>query len=106
MGLASRRSADQPRIDNPGGVEIIETIEMRESLGIAHAPGIVAVLDSFPSAEPDAFAGRQVEIRIPDGRSIPARVEAVRDRGATISFFFRGLTPTDVPEGSRVEFDD
>ncbi|HMB07793.1 MAG TPA: hypothetical protein VKP69_29195, partial [Isosphaeraceae bacterium] len=75
-------------------------------LQIAHAPGVVAVLDSFPAAEPDAFVGRAVRLRTPAGRSIPARVGAVRDHGTTISFFFRDLTRMDIPAGSWVEFDD
>jgi hypothetical protein len=108
MGLASRPSPSpiRPQGDASGSIGIIDTIEMKESLRIAHAPGVVAVLDAFPAAEPEAFVGRAVRLRTPDGRSLPARVEAVRDHGATISFFFRGLTRADIPVGSRVELDD
>ena len=106
MGLASRPSPIRPQVDVPGGIGIIDTIEMKESLRIAHAPGVVAVLDAFPAAEPAAFVGQTVRLRTPAGHSLPARVEAVRDHGATISFFFRGLTREDIPVGSRVEFDD
>ena len=104
MGLASRRSPQ--RVDAPAGVEIIDTIEMKESLRIAHAPGVVAVLDSFPSADPQAFVGRGVRPRTPAGRELAAQVDAVRDHGNTISFFFPGLTKADIPVGSRLEFND
>jgi hypothetical protein len=105
MGLASRPSPGHAQVDAPGGIGIIETIAMKESLGIAHAPGVVAVLDAFPAAEPEAFVGQSVRLRTPAGRSFPAQVDAVRDHGTTISFFFRGPTRADIPVGSRVEFD-
>jgi hypothetical protein len=106
MGLASRRSPNPQRAEVPASVGIIETIVMKESLAIAHAPGVVAVLESFPSADPQAFVGRTVQLQSPAGRVLAAQIEAVRDHGTTISFFFRGLTAADIPLGSRVEFND
>ena len=50
MELASRRSPNPQRADLPASVGIIDTIVMKESLAIDHAPGIVAVLDSFRPA--------------------------------------------------------
>lgn len=105
MGLASRPGSSPPRID-PGGVGIIETIEVKGTPPSAHAPGLVLVLDAYPLSEPGGFVGRAVRIRIPSGRTLPARIEEVRDHGATISLFFRDLSRNDVPEGSRIEFDD
>ncbi len=93
-------------MDAPGRVGIIDTIEMKESLRIPHAPGVVAVLDSFAATELERFVGRAVRLLTPTGGSTPARVDGVRDHGTTISFFFRGLTRRDIPEGSWVEFDD
>jgi hypothetical protein len=101
MELVSRPSPQG--VDAPVGVGIIDTIEMKESLGIAHAPGIVVVLDSFPSADPQAFVGRDVRLLIPGGGELAARVDAVRDHGTTISFYFPGLTKADIPAGSRLE---
>ena len=104
MGLASRQSPQ--RVDTPAGVGIVDTIEMKESLRIAHAPGVVAVLDSFPSADPQAFVGRRVRLLTSAGHELAAQVDAVRDHGTTISFFFSGLTKADIPIGSRLEFND
>jgi len=108
MELASHQSqSPSPRpIDGPRGVGVIDTIEMKRSLGITHAPGVVAVLDAFPSADPQSFIGRGVRISTPAGRERTARVEGVRDHGTTISVFFGGLTRADLPVGSRIEFDD
>ena len=78
---------------------------MKPEFGIAHAPGVVAVLDAFQPPNPDAFVGRVVRLRRPDGPSRAATIEAVRDHGATVSLFFRGLTGDDLPAGSIVEFD-
>ena len=104
MGLVSRRSTD-PRHEAVGGVGVIDTIIMKPSLGIAGAPGVVAILDGFRPADPGAFVGQVVRLRTPSGATCSAPVEAVRDHGTTISFFFRGLNGADVPVGSRVEFD-
>jgi hypothetical protein len=102
MGLASRRSPQ--RVDATAGIKIIDTIEMKESLRLAHAPGVVVVLDSFPSADPQAFVGRGVRLLTPSGGELAVQVDAVRDHGTTISFFFPGLTKGDIPVGSRVAF--
>ena len=104
MGLVSRQSAQ--RVDAPVGVGIVDIIEMKQSLQIAHAPGVVAVLDSFPSAAAQTFVGRDVRLLTPAGRELAVRVDAVREHGTTISFFFRGLTKADIPVGSRLEFND
>jgi hypothetical protein len=106
MGLASRQSPSQQRADVPASVGIIDTIVMKESLAIDHAPGVVTVLDSFPSADPQVFVGRAVDLRSPAGGVQTAQIDAVRDHGTTISFFFRGLTAADIPVGSRLEFND
>ena len=89
MGLASRQKPDLQRVDALDGVAITETIDMKESLRLTHAPGVVAVLDSFPSDDPQSFVGRIVRIRTPEGRELVARADAVRNHITTISFFFR-----------------
>ena len=99
------RPETQP-IEPPGRVGILDIIEMKESLRIAHSPDVVVVLDSFHATDPDAFVGRSVRLLTQAGRTIVGRVEAVRDHGATISFFFRDLTRKDLPDGSWIEFDD
>jgi hypothetical protein len=106
MGLASHPSSGTQRVEVPGRVEIIETIEMKESQRITHAPGIVAVLDGFHVAETDSFVGRTIQLCTPTGSSTSVLIEAVRDHGTTISFFFRGLTRTDIPKGSWLEIRD
>ena len=106
MGLASHPSPNPRQADAPRGVGIVDTIEMKESHRIAHAPGLVVILDSYPSADPQAFIGRGVHLRTPAGHVLAVRVEAVRNHLATISFFFRDLSKADVPAGSRVEFED
>lgn len=105
LGLVSERSRSPRRVDAPGGIRVIDTIDMKESYGVAHAPGVVAVLDSYRPADPQGFIGRVVQIRPPSGRSFAARVEGVRDHAETISFFFKGLTVGEIPVGSSVEFD-
>lgn len=105
MAHVSNRSPGPRPAEAPGVVAIVDTIEMKSSLGIAHAPGVVAVLDSFAPPDPTAFVGLQVRIRTADGRERCARVEAVRDHGTTISFFFRGLNRADVPIGARLAFE-
>lgn len=104
MGLASRPSHGA-RPAELRGVGIIDVIEMKESLRVGHAPGVVAVLDAFPAEDARAFLGRSVRLRAPSGRAVAAKVEGIRDHGTTISLFFRGLTPADLPAGSRIEFD-
>jgi hypothetical protein len=105
MGLASHKSPSPLDVNAPVSVGVIDTIQMKESLGIAHAPGIVAILDTFRPADPQTFVGRRVRLRTLAGRELPAQVDAVRDHGTTISFFFRGLTTADLPIGSRIEFE-
>jgi hypothetical protein len=85
---------------------VLDTIEIRPSAELVHAPGLVAVLDAFPSDNPDAFVGRDVRLHTPDGQERIARIEAVRDHGVTISFFFRNLSKAGLPLGSRVEFEE
>src|SRR4051794_32131078 len=90
MGPASRPGPGSRATDAPSGVAIVEIIEMKSSLGIAHAPGVVAVLDSFPATDSQAFVGRGVRLFSPAGElTAHAKVEAVRDHGPTISLFFR-----------------
>lgn len=92
-------------IDPREGVAVFDVIEMKPSLGLDHAPGVVAVLDAFPSSEPQKYVDRPVVIRAADAEPRFARVGAVRDHGATVSFFFQNLTGADVPVGSRIEFE-
>jgi hypothetical protein len=49
---------------NPNLCAVIETIAMKESQRIAHAPGVVAILGSFTPADPRAFEGRGVRIGV------------------------------------------
>lgn len=104
MALASQQSPGKGAIEIRG-VGVIDSIEMKLSLGIAHAPGLVAVLDGFPSPDPQKYVDRPVLIRVAGSEPRFAKVGAVRDHGATISFFFQNLTKADVPVGSRIEFD-
>lgn len=71
-----------------------------------HAPGVAAVLDAFPSRSPEGYVGLAATIRRPDGGSSRAEVVDVRDHGATISLFFAGLAPDDVPVGSTITVSD
>ncbi len=105
MALASRQNPSRGAIDPREGVAVLDVIEMEPSLGLGHAPGVVAVLDGFPSPEPQKYVDRPVVIRTAGGEPRYARVGAVRDHGATISFFFQNLTGADVPVGSRIEFE-
>lgn len=104
MGLASGRSAKPsraaPRRDR---AKVVDTIEMKESLGISHAPGIVTVLDDFQMARPEILIGRRVMICRPDGSELVATIEAVRDHLRTMSLFFRGLTTAEIPLGSSID---
>jgi hypothetical protein len=106
MGLVSRPSPGPRPVDASGGIRVMDVIDMKESLGTAYAPGVVVVLDSFPSAHPQGFAGRIAQIRTPSGHAFSAPIEAVRDHLKTISFFFRGLTSAEIPIGSCLDFED
>jgi hypothetical protein len=64
MALASHRSPGPRPADATGGIAVIETIAMKESQRIAHAPGVVAILGSFTPADPRAFEGRGVRIGV------------------------------------------
>ncbi len=105
MALASDRrpGARTPEVEATARVASI--IDMKESSGIVHAPGVVAVLDGFRPEAAEPFIGRATIIRAPGGHPLPAKIEAVRDHGPTISFFFRGLSPEDVPVGSTIEIE-
>ncbi len=102
MELASGRSLEPLRTDEKVGVRVVDTIEMKESYGIAHAPGIVAILEDYRPADPQGYVGRTARIHSPDGLSRLARIDGARDHGKTISFFFKGLTRTDVPIGAFI----
>lgn len=82
---------------------VFDLIEMRESAGHRYAPGVVVILDHLRPDDPNAYIGKHVHITNPSGQTFDAKVEAVRDHRASISFFLRGLTRTDVPIGSRIE---
>ncbi len=102
MGLASGRSLGPLRADDEVGVQVVDTIEMKESYGIDHAPGVVAILGDCRPADPRGYVGRAARIRTPDGLSRLARIDGARDHGTTISLFFRGLAPADVPIGASI----
>lgn len=82
-------------------VPVIDIIEMKHGWGFVHTPGMVAVLENFPMPDPEVSIGRVATIRHEDGRALTAEVEGVgrgaRSHGVTVRFFFRDLTPTDVP---------
>jgi hypothetical protein len=102
MGLASDQSLEQPRTDEEIGGQVVDIIVMKESYGIVHAPGIVAILGDCRPSDPQGLIGRTACIRTPDGLSRLARIDATRDHGKTISFFFKGLASEDVPIGSFI----
>jgi hypothetical protein len=83
-------------------VPVIDVITMKTGWGLDHAPGVVAVLDAFPAEDPNAYVGRVATIRHENGRVVNAEIEAARSHRVTISFFFRGLIPDDVPLGCRL----
>lgn len=64
MALASQQSPGKGAVEAQG-VGVVDAIEMKSSLGIAHAPGLVAVLDGFPSSDPQKYVDRPVVIRAP-----------------------------------------
>ncbi len=106
MGLASGRSPATQPLESRRGIGIVETIAMKEGMGIVLAPGLVVILESFPSADPQAFVGREVRLLTPEGGDSSRRIAAIRDHGTTISVFFPGLTRAEVPVGSRIVVDD
>jgi hypothetical protein len=83
-----------------------DIFEIKASYGLDSPPGVVAVLDNFPSPDPESFVGRIAEIRTEAGHQFAARVSATRDHGPTISLFFEGLGREDIPIGSRIGFVD
>ena len=105
MALLSDQSRAARGVELPRSISVIDVIEMKPGLGLAQAPGMVAVLDAFPAADPGVYVGRTAAIRHACGRVVSAEVEAARDHRATISFFFRDLTPADVPIGCEVSID-
>jgi len=103
MGLSYDRRPAAPAVEDLPGFCVFDVIEMREGIGLEHAPGVVVILDHLRPDDPDEYIGKRIHITNPSGRSFDATVEAVRDHRASISFFLRGLSKTDVPIGSRVE---
>jgi hypothetical protein len=67
---------------------------------------VVAVLDGFAYRGPGRLIGRAARIDAGAGGPIRATIADARDHGATISFFFKGLTTRDVPIGSIVSLED
>ncbi|HWE40031.1 MAG TPA: hypothetical protein VG406_26000 [Isosphaeraceae bacterium] len=106
MGRASGPSLETRRVESPASVRVIDTIEIKASLPVDHAPGLVVILEDYRPSDLPGFVGRTVRLRDDSGRTTRARIEDVRDHGATVSFFFPGLSTADVPVGSRVEFGD
>jgi len=105
MALASDRNQAPAQAEVHRGVGVVDAIEIKPSHGLPHASGVAAVLDAFPAVAPRDYVGRTVHIRTPAGSELTAKVGDVRDHRTTISLFFEGLTRSDVPIGSRLEFE-
>jgi hypothetical protein len=84
-------------------VRVIDTFEIKESYPTSHEPGVVAVLDSSPAPDAQAFVGKSVRVRPTTGAAFDAPVDGARDHLKTVSFFFKGLTKEDIPIGSCIE---
>jgi len=117
-GLVILAEADDPEItddipsrSNPATgpsclvADVIDAFEAKSAVVAGSVPGLVVVLDAFRPPEPQQYVDRPVVIRTAESEPRFARIGAVRDHGATISFFFQNLTMADVPIGSRVEFE-
>ncbi len=85
-------------------VRVHDTIAIRATDNPQQVAGTVVILDSFCPVEPGSFVGEMARIVVGESSSEPLTIRAVRDHGATISFFFEGLSKADVPIGSWVEF--
>lgn len=106
MGHASGPRLETRRVESPAVVRVIDTIEVNASHPVDHAPGLVAILDNYRPANMTDLIGRVVGLRDDAGRTTTARIDDVRDHGATISLFFAGLSKAEVPVGSWVELDE
>jgi len=85
-------------------VRVHDTITMKATGDPQVMSGIIVILDSFCLVEPELLIGETARIVVGESTSEPLIIRAVRDHGATISFFIEGLSKTDVPIGSWVEF--
>ena len=83
---------------------VADVFEIKASYGLESPPGVVVVLENFPSTALESFIGRAVDIRTEAGRRFAARVGATRNHGSTISLFFERLCREDVPIGSSIGF--
>ncbi len=61
--------------------DVIEVGEVHQ-IGLG---GIVLVLEDFRPADPAAFVGQPVEIRLPGGWTLSGEIAEVRDHGPTAS---------------------
>lgn len=101
--------ADHPRRPPSAArrwVRVGDAFEIEASYGLRSPPGVVAVLENFPSPDPESFVGRTVEARTEAGHTYTAQVAAAKDHGPTISLLFEGLGREDIPIGSRIGFVD
>lgn len=88
------------------GVRVRDAFEVKASHGLDSPPGVVAVLDGFAYPDPRRFIGKAIRIDAGAGELIRAPITDARDHGATISFFFKGLSTRDVPVGSILSLED
>ncbi len=80
-----------------------DVFEIKEDYRTGHEPGLVAVLDRLVSPDPASLIGKAALVQSPGGEMLRLRIDEAKDHGAVNSLFFKGLTPAEVPIGSRIE---
>lgn len=68
--------------------------------------GVLAVVDPADRTDPSGLAGAKVTVMRPNATCLELRVDHAEAPSGTLGIFFRGLSPTDVPRGSTIEWDN
>ena len=85
--------------------EVRDVFEIKESYRTGHEPGLVVVLDRLVSKASTLLVGKVALVQTPGG-ILRLKIDGARDHGVANSLFFKSLTISDVPIGSRIEIDD
>jgi hypothetical protein len=83
-------------------MKIKDTFEIKNDYGTGHAPGLVVVLDTLISEDPDRLVGQLASIWLPSGEILEVLIDEAREHAAVNSLFFRGLRREDIPVDSKI----
>lgn len=104
MGLALDRNLGQAQASPKLPIEALvhDVIELKASYGLAHAAGLVLVLENRITPEPTRLVGEPIRVVTLDDRVLQSSIEDAKDHEVATSVFLPGLVRADVQVGSRV----